>query len=151
MVGANPLLTSLPENVDVIGVFEYGIFDPNDSENPFNANKDWKERWNSFKNKLGSCKVVFILNAFCKRIHAQLGRVQNCTPEYVKPFTILSCRWRDWALSDPDILGIVGFTWPSWDYPNFVGTRDIHKVVQNSHQNIIYAINCDYNGQVNPK
>jgi len=146
MVGANPLPTSLPENVDVIGVFEYGIFDPNDPKNPLNATKDWKERWNNFKSILGSRKVVFILNAFCNNIHTQLGWVQNCTPEYVKPLTVLSYRWRDWALSEPDVIGILAFTWKSWNYPVWVGTRDMHKVVQNSHQNIINAINCEYDG-----
>lgn len=151
MPGANPLPASFPEDVDVIGVFDYGIFDPNDPENPLNASKDWKERWNNFKSKLGSRKAVLVLNAFCNNLHTQLGWVQNCTPEYVKPLTILSYKWRDWVLSEPDVLGIVGFTWRSWNYPDWVGTRDMHKTVQNSHQNIINAINCDYDGDVNPK
>jgi len=144
ILSARPLPESFPENIDVIAVFEYGIFDPNDPENLLNASKDWAQRWNNFKSKLGSRKVVFVLNAFCNRIHRGLGWVQNCTPEYVKPLTISSYRWRDWALSQPEVIGILGFNWISWNYPLWVGTRDMHKVVQNSHQNIINAINCDY-------
>jgi hypothetical protein len=37
----------------------------------------------------------------------------------------------------------------SWNYPVSVGTRDMHKAVQNSHQNIINSINCDCDGDVN--
>lgn len=144
---ARPLPESFPESVDIIAVFEYGIFDPNDAENPLNATKDWAQRWDNFKSKLGSQKVVFVLNAFCNRLHVRLGWVHDCTPEYVKPFAISSYRWRDWALSEPDIIGIVAFNWKSWNYPSWVGTRDMHKVVQNSHQNIINAINCDYDGK----
>ena len=37
----------------------------------------------------------------------------------------------------------------SWNYPVSRGTRDMHKAVQNSHQNIINSINYDYDGDVN--
>lgn len=148
---AKPLPESLPKSLDIVAIFEYGIFDPTDAENPLNATKDWDERWSNFKSKLDGRKVLIILNAFCHtRLHVQLGWVKDCTPEYVKPFTISAYRWRDWALSEPDLIGIVGFTWNSWNYPVSVGTKDMHKVVQKSHQNIINAINCDYDGQIVP-
>jgi len=148
---AKPLPEILPESVDVVAVFEYGIFDPGDPQNPLNATKDWNERWNTFKTKLGSRKVVLILNAFCNKLHVQLGWVHACTPEYVKPFAVSAYRWRDWAISEPDVIGILGFSWNSSNYPVSVGTRDMHKVVQNAHQNIINAIDCDFNDQPEPK
>lgn len=141
---AKPVPEVLPENIDIFAVFEYGIFDPLDPRNPLNATTNWNERWNTFKSKIGSRKAVLILNAFCNMLHIQLGWVHACTPEYVKPFAVSAYRWRDWALSEPSVVGILGFTWGSWDYPSWVGTRDMHKVVQNSHQNIINAMNCDY-------
>jgi hypothetical protein len=64
-------------------------------KNPLNAIKDWNERWNAFETKLGSFKVVLILNAFCNKLHAQLGWSHAYAPEYVKPFAVSSCRWRD--------------------------------------------------------
>ena len=54
--------------------------------------------------------VSLVNEIYADEIHTQFGWVQNCTPEYVKPLTILSYRWRDWALSGPDVIGILGFT-----------------------------------------
>jgi len=96
--GAKPLPEVLPESVDTIAILAYGIFDPLDPQNPLNATNDWNERWNAFKSKLGSRKVVLVLNAFCNRLHIQLGWVHACTPEYVKPFAVSAYRFRETGL-----------------------------------------------------
>jgi len=58
--------------------------------------------------------------------------------------------WRDWALKEPAVIGIIPYHW-AFDSKDengnlrFLGVRDMHPSVLNTHRDIINSINCEYN------
>ena len=143
---ALPIPRVFPVNIDIFGFYNYAVFDPNDSNNPLNPGGIWESQWNEIKSKLGSKKAVMVINSYCASYtFNMLGWILGCEDRSVNTYAPLTYAWRDWALKEPSVVGILAF---GWDFDgsghNFSGARDLPESIRNAHRSIIDSIDCSY-------
>jgi hypothetical protein len=141
----------IPQEIDWLGIWSYGIYDPNDPTHPKNANQDFYnpefplDRSTDYgyllAHKWPHQKVVLVFDAhFQDRpdgVHQVLGWTHDDLADLVKNY------WQ-FANLHPEIIALYGFTWGS--APNsFTGLGDL--VAQS--QDVLWAhrlVSCWING-----
>lgn len=139
------LPASFPDDTDIIGFFDYGLFNPHDQSDALNGSSNWDSRWAAIKTKLGSRKAVFAINSWCISSHESAGWTPDCDTQ--EPSTIRdyfrvtpTYYWALWALEQPEVIALIGF---GYDFVSgrYVKDMPLH---QTWIKNLIKAQNCTY-------
>ncbi|GJM14950.1 MAG: hypothetical protein DHS20C13_02770 [Thermodesulfobacteriota bacterium] len=136
---------SFPANTDVIGIWDYGMFNPTDQSDSLNGSSNWDSRWAAIKAKLGTRKAVFAINSWCISSHESAGWTPDCyiqEPSVIRDYFRVTPTyyWTLWALQQPEVIALIGF---EYDFVSgrYVKDMPLH---QTWIKNLIKAQNCTY-------
>jgi len=136
--GAQPAPQSIPPDVDWVGFYKYGTFDPSDPGHPFNADDQYLVEFESLLAKLADHQRVLLgpdsfwgalLHA---HLNSQNGPGSGWPPWYLQ---YVALNYERFALAQPKVIGMFFFRWSS-SAPNLVGTGDLPKAVRDRHREI---------------
>jgi len=136
--GARPAPESIPPDIDWVGFYKYGIFDPADPGLPQNADDQYLVEFESLLAKLGDHQRVllgpdsFWAAPLHGRLYGQNGPGSGWPPWYLQ---YVALNYERFALSQPKVIGMFFFRWPS-HAPDLVGTADLPQVVRDRHREI---------------
>jgi len=133
--------THVPGEIDVVGFWAYGTFDPGDPQHPQNANTaffdpaDPENPETDYGYLLGLLepeqRVLLVLDAHYQSSPGGAHTVLGWTQEDLGPVAL---NYEAFVDSRPEIVGLLGFIWPS--FGSIVGTRDLPQSVREAHREV---------------
>jgi hypothetical protein len=136
--GAQPAPASIPPDIDWVGFYKYGTFDPNDPGHPWNADDQYLVEFEGLLAKLGAHQRVLLgPDAFWGTfLHAHLNS-QNGPgsgwPRWYLQYVALN--YERFALAQPKVVGMFLYRWTNRD-ADLLGTASLPKAVRDRHREI---------------
>lgn len=133
-----PAPAYIPASIDWVGFFKYGYFDPANPSNPYNADGGYLTEFNSLVSKLSSTqRIILVPDGFWATfLHAHLNSENGPGTGWPKWYLqYLALNYETFALSQPKVVGMIVFSWPS-ALPDITGTKDLPQGVRDRHREI---------------
>ena len=123
LTGNRTVTAPLPSQPAGFAFWTYGSRYPND---PGSAFQYWL---NFFKQQIGNGpqRLIVVFDAHHQPYHTSLG----ISPEVIGP---MATRYADVVLSEPKIVGMIGFTWAS--FGDHIGMRDLPQSVRDRNRTV---------------
>lgn len=135
--GAKPAPAYIPTAVDWVGFYKYGIFDPNNAANPYNADNQYLVEYNSLVSKLAMHqRILLVPDGFWGSfLHAALPSATGTgwPKGYLSP---LALNYETFAMAQSRVVGLLFFVWSKPNDPNFLGTKELPSTVRDTHRQI---------------
>ncbi|HEV7518001.1 MAG TPA: hypothetical protein VGR07_17005 [Thermoanaerobaculia bacterium] len=136
--GAQPAPASIPPDVDWVGFYKYGTYDPADPGHPWNADDQYLAEFQDLLGKLADHQRVLLgPDAFWATfLHAHLNS-QNGPgtgwPRWYLQYVALN--YERFALAQPKVVGMFLYRWSDRD-ADLIGTANLPRAVRARHQEI---------------
>jgi len=137
--GGQPAPAYIPSAIDWVGFFKYGYLDPANPANPYNADGGYLNEFNSLVGKLSaSQKIILVPDGFWGTflhagLNSQNGPGTGWPTSYLKD---LALNYENFALTQPKVVGMILFAWPSSPPDGITGTIDLPQEVRDRHREI---------------
>ncbi|HZF07326.1 MAG TPA: hypothetical protein VFE33_00910 [Thermoanaerobaculia bacterium] len=137
-LGAQPAPESIPPDIDWVGFYKYGIFDPAQPGYSQNADDQYLVEFESLLAKLDAHQRVLLgPDAFWAdpvhgHLYGQSGPGSGWPRWYLR---YVALNYERFAKTQPKVVGMFFFRWSNRD-PDIVGTVDLPPVVRDAHREI---------------
>ncbi len=136
--GAQPAPESIPADVDWVGFYKYGTFDPGDPGHPWNADDQYLVEFSSLLGKLAENQRILLgPDAFWGSflhagLNSQKGPHTGWPPWYLQ---YVALNYERFALTQPKVVGMFFYRWSNRD-ADLIGTANLPPVVRARHREI---------------
>jgi hypothetical protein len=137
-LGAQPAPESIPPDIDWVGFYKYGIFDPAQPDLPQNADDQYLVEFESLLAKLDAHQRVLLGpdSFWASFVHGQLygqSGPGSGWPRWYLRYVALN--YERFARTQPKVVGMFFYRWSNRD-SDLVGTVDLPPVVRDAHREI---------------
>jgi hypothetical protein len=136
--GAQPAPASIPPDIDWVGFYKYGTFDPAQPDLPLNADNQYLVEFESLLAKLNDHQRVllgpdaFWSSAFQGHLYGQSGTGSGWPPWYLR---YVPLNYERFALAQPKVIGMFFYRWSNLG-SDLIGTVNLPPVVRDAHREI---------------
>jgi hypothetical protein len=136
--GAQPAPESIPPDIDWVGFYKYGTFDPTDPGHPWNADDQYLVEFESLLGKLADHQRILLgPDAFWGSfLHAGLNSgsgPKTGWPRWYLQYVALN--YEKLALAQPKVIGMFFYRWSDRD-GDLIGTANLPSAVRARHREI---------------
>lgn len=136
--GAQPAPASIPPDVDWVGFYKYGTFDPADPGHPWNADDRYRVEFDSLVAKLADHQRILLGpdSFWATFLHAHLPSQNGPDtgwPRWYLQYVALN--YERFALSEPKVIGMFFYRWSNRD-ADLTGTAGLPRAVRDRHREI---------------
>jgi hypothetical protein len=136
--GAQPAPASIPPDIDWVGFYKYGTFDPADPGHPWNADDQYLTEFEGLLAKLDAHQRVLLApDAFWATfLHAHLDSQHGPGGGWPRWYLQnVALNYERLALAEPKVVGMFFYRWSSRD-ADLTGTADLPRAVRDRQREI---------------
>jgi hypothetical protein len=137
--GAKPAPAYIPANIDWVGFYKYGIFDPSNPSHAYNADNQYLLEFNSLVSKLNAQqKIILVPDGWWGSfLHANLNSHLGTGAGWPKWYlSNVALNYEAFALGQSKVVGLLFFLWSVPNDPGFLGTKELPQSVRDRHREI---------------